>query len=93
MKEPQPEECRELRPGQLIFTYLHLAPDPEQTRVLLDSGTTVIACETVTSDGAGLPLLAPMSEVAGRMAIQAGAHNLEKAQGGNCMLLGGCARC
>ena len=89
VKEPQPEECRMLRPGQTLFTYLHLAPDPEQARLLLASGATCIAYETVTSDGRGLPLLAPMSEVAGRMAIQAGAHNLEKAQGGNGMLLGG----
>ncbi len=89
VKEPQPAECRMLRPGQLLFTYLHLAPDPEQTKLLLASGATCIAYETVTSAGHGLPLLAPMSEVAGRMAIQAGAHNLEKAQGGNGMLLGG----
>lgn len=89
VKEPQPVECKMLRRGQLLFTYLHLAPDPEQTRLLLASGATCIAYETVTQDGPGLPLLAPMSEVAGRMAIQAGAHCLEKAQGGNGMLLGG----
>ncbi len=89
VKEPQPNECKMLRPGQILFTYLHLAPDPEQTRLLLASGASCIAYETVTEDGAGLPLLAPMSEVAGRMAVQAGAHNLEKAQGGNGMLLGG----
>jgi alanine dehydrogenase len=89
VKEPQPEECKKLRPGQLLFTYLHLAPDPEQTRLLVESGATCVAYETVTSSGGGLPLLAPMSEVAGRMAIQAGAHNLEKAQGGNGVLLGG----
>ncbi|MEQ9462632.1 MAG: alanine dehydrogenase [Haliea sp.] len=89
VKEPQPGECRMLRPGQLLFTYLHLAPDPDQARALLASGATCIAYETVTSKGHGLPLLAPMSEVAGRMAIQAGAHNLEKAQGGNGVLLGG----
>jgi alanine dehydrogenase len=89
VKEPQPNECRMLRPGQILFTYLHLAPDPEQARLLLESGATCIAYETVTSHGRGLPLLAPMSEVAGRMSIQAGAHNLEKAQGGNGMLLGG----
>jgi alanine dehydrogenase len=89
VKEPQPAECKMLRQGQLLFTYLHLAPDPEQTRALIDSGATCIAYETVTQDGPGLPLLAPMSEVAGRMAIQAGAHCLEKAQGGNGMLLGG----
>ncbi len=89
VKEPQPEECRMLSPGQLLFTYLHLAPDPEQARLLLESGASAIAYETVTSSGRGLPLLAPMSEVAGRMAVQAGAHNLEKAQGGNGTLLGG----
>ncbi|MFT6052616.1 MAG: alanine dehydrogenase [Halioglobus sp.] len=89
VKEPQPVECKMLRQGQLLFTYLHLAPDPEQTRLLLASGATCIAYETVTQEGPGLPLLAPMSEVAGRMAIQAGAHCLEKAQGGNGMLLGG----
>ncbi|MEH6590110.1 MAG: alanine dehydrogenase [Halioglobus sp.] len=89
VKEPQPQECRMLRPEQLLFTYLHLAPDPEQTRLLVESGATCIAYETVTQEGPGLPLLAPMSEVAGRMAIQAGAHCLEKAQGGNGMLLGG----
>lgn len=89
VKEPQPVECRMLRPGQILFTYLHLAPDPEQARLLKESGATCIAYETVTSNGRGLPLLAPMSEVAGRMSIQAGAHNLEKAQGGNGMLLGG----
>jgi alanine dehydrogenase len=89
VKEPQPNECRMLRPGQILFTYLHLAPDPEQTRLLVESGATCIAYETVTQDGPGLPLLAPMSEVAGRMSIQAGAHSLEKAQGGNGILLGG----
>lgn len=89
VKEPQPQECRLLRPGQLLFTYLHLAPDPEQTRLLLESGATAIAYETVTSAQGGLPLLAPMSEVAGRMAIQAGCHSLEKAQGGSGTLLGG----
>lgn len=89
VKEPQPNECKMLRPGQILFTYLHLAPDPEQTRLLLESGATCIAYETVTENGPGLPLLAPMSEVAGRMAVQAGAHHLEKAQGGNGMLLGG----
>ncbi|MBA6412940.1 alanine dehydrogenase [Parahaliea sp. F7430] len=91
VKELQPDECELLRPGQLLFAYLHLAPDPEQTRRLLDSGAACIAYETVTSDGAGLPLLAPMSEVAGRMSVQAGAHHLESAQGGNGMLLGGVA--
>ena len=89
VKEPQPNACRMLRQGQILFTYLHLAPDPEQARLLLESGATCIAYETVTSKGRGLPLLAPMSEVAGRMSVQAGAHNLEKAQGGNGMLLGG----
>jgi len=89
VKEPQPNECKMLREGQLLFTYLHLAPDPEQARLLKASGATAIAYETVTSPRGGLPLLAPMSEVAGRMSIQAGAHHLEKAQGGNGMLLGG----
>ncbi|MAC34435.1 MAG: alanine dehydrogenase [Haliea sp.] len=89
VKEPQPEEYARLREGQVLFTYLHLAPDPEQAKGLLASGATCIAYETVTGPNNGLPLLAPMSEVAGRMAIQAGAHNLEKAQGGNGVLLGG----
>jgi len=89
VKEPQPVECRMLRPGQLLFTYLHLAPDPEQTRLLVESGAVAVAYETVTDDKGQLPLLAPMSEVAGRMAIQAGAHALEKAQGGCGVLLGG----
>ena len=89
VKEPQPGECAMLRPGQVLFTYLHLAPDPEQARRLIDSGATCIAYETVTSEGHGLPLLAPMSEVAGRMAIQAGAYNLEITQGGDGILLGG----
>lgn len=89
VKEPQPDECAMLRPGQVLFTYLHLAPDPEQTRMLIDSGATCIAYETVTSESHGLPLLAPMSEVAGRMAIQAGAYNLEITQGGDGILLGG----
>jgi len=89
VKEPQPNECKMLRPGQLLFTYLHLAPDPLQTELLLESGATAIAYETVTGANGGLPLLAPMSEVAGRMSVQAGAHHLEKAQGGNGMLLGG----
>jgi alanine dehydrogenase len=78
-----------LREGQVLFTYLHLAPDPEQTKGLVDSGCIAIAYETVTSPRGGLPLLAPMSEVAGRMAPQAGAHCLEKAQGGRGVLLGG----
>ncbi len=89
VKEPQPAECAMLRPQQVLFTYLHLAPDPEQARALLASGCTAIAYETVTDGRGGLPLLAPMSEVAGRMAIQAGAHALEKAQGGPGLLLGG----
>ncbi|WP_317931185.1 alanine dehydrogenase [Halioxenophilus sp. WMMB6] len=89
VKEPQPIECRKLRPGQILFTYLHLAPDPEQTQLLIESGARCIAYETVTAPGGGLPLLAPMSEVAGRMSIQAGAHHLEKAQGGLGTLLGG----
>jgi alanine dehydrogenase len=89
VKEPQLAECRLLREGQILFTYLHLAPDPEQTRLLMESGAVAIAYETVTDSRGGLPLLAPMSEVAGRMAIQAGAHCLEKAQGGRGILLGG----
>ncbi|MEO1080528.1 MAG: alanine dehydrogenase [Pseudomonadota bacterium] len=89
VKEPQAGECRMLRPGQLLFTYLHLAPDPEQTRLLVESRATAVAYETVTSPQGGLPLLAPMSEVAGRMSIQAGCHSLEKSQGGSGTLLGG----
>ncbi|MDM4771562.1 alanine dehydrogenase [Solimonas sp. SE-A11] len=89
VKEPQPGECAMLREGQVLFTYLHLAPDPAQTRALVDSGCIAIAYETVTDGRGGLPLLAPMSEVAGRMSIQAGAHAIEKAQGGNGVLLGG----
>lgn len=89
VKEPQPDECRMLRKGQTLFTYLHLAPDPLQTELLIASGATCIAYETVTDAQGGLPLLAPMSEVAGRMSIQAGAHFLEKAQGGRGVLLGG----
>ncbi|WP_432472763.1 alanine dehydrogenase [Amphritea sp. HPY] len=89
VKEPQPNECKMLRPGQLLFTYLHLAPDPNQTKLLVESDCVAVAYETVTDVNGGLPLLAPMSEVAGRMAIQAGAHALEKAQGGLGVLLGG----
>ncbi len=89
VKEPQPQECRMLRPGQILFTYLHLAPDPEQTHALLKSGATAIAYETVTSPRGGLPLLAPMSEVAGRMSVQVGARCLEKESGGSGILLGG----
>lgn len=89
VKEPQAAEYPLLRPGQVLFTYLHLAPDPVQTRALLESGCTAIAYETVTDGQGGLPLLAPMSEVAGRMATQVGAHCLEKEQGGAGILLGG----
>jgi len=89
VKEPQAAECAMLRPGQLLFTYLHLAPDPAQAKALLASGATCIAYETVTDRGGGLPLLRPMSEVAGRMSVQVGAHYLEKEQGGRGILLGG----
>ncbi len=89
VKEPQPQECAMLREGQVLYTYLHLAPDPQQTELLIKSGATCIAYETVTDNQGGLPLLAPMSEVAGRMSIQAGAHHLEKAPGGRGVLLGG----
>ncbi|GHE03369.1 alanine dehydrogenase [Defluviimonas sp. 20V17] len=89
VKEPQAIERKRLRAGQLLFTYLHLAPDPEQTKDLLDSGVTAIAYETVTDDRGGLPLLAPMSEVAGRLAPQVGAWTLQKANGGRGVLLGG----
>ncbi|MHB1060069.1 MAG: alanine dehydrogenase [Rhodanobacter sp.] len=89
VKEPQPRECKMLRPGQVLFTYLHLAPDPEQTKGLIKSGSIAIAYETVTNARGGLPLLAPMSEVAGRMSVQVGAHCLEKEPGGSGMLLGG----
>src|SRR5450830_155900 len=71
VKEPQPQECAMLRPGQILYTYLHLAPDPEQTKALIKSGAVCIAYETITGPGGGLPLLAPMSEVAGRMAVPA----------------------
>jgi alanine dehydrogenase len=91
VKEPQPQERELLHEGQTLFTYLHLAPDPDQTKALMASGVTAIAYETVTSPHGGLPLLSPMSEVAGRMAIQAGAHCLEMEQGGRGMLLGGAA--
>src|SRR5436309_13787006 len=89
VKEPQAVEIERLRPGQTLFTYLHLAPDPEQTKGLLASGAVCIAYETVTDARGGLPLLAPMSEVAGRMSIQAGARCLEMEAGGRGMLLGG----
>ncbi|MDP6816206.1 MAG: alanine dehydrogenase, partial [Alphaproteobacteria bacterium] len=91
VKEPQPGELAMLRDGQVLFTYLHLAPDPEQTKGLIDSGAVAVAYETVTDEVGGLPLLAPMSEVAGRMSIQAGAHCLELEQGGRGALLGGVA--
>ncbi|HYM73930.1 MAG TPA: alanine dehydrogenase [Stellaceae bacterium] len=89
VKEPQPDEVRALREDQLLFTYLHLAADPAQAEGLIKSGAIAIAYETVTDSRGGLPLLAPMSEVAGRMAIQVGAHCLEKEQGGTGILLGG----
>ncbi len=91
VKEPQATERAMLRAEQILFTYLHLAPDPDQCRDLVNSGAICIAYETVTQPGGGLPLLAPMSEVAGRMAIQAGAHCLERAHGGMGVLLGGVA--
>ncbi len=89
VKEPQPAERKRLREGQILFTYLHLAPDPEQTRDLMASGATCIAYETVTDPSGGLPLLAPMSEVAGKLAPQVGAWTLQKASGGRGVLLGG----
>jgi len=89
VKEPQPAERKLLKRGQVLFTYLHLAPDPEQAADLIASGAVCIAYETVTSPTGGLPLLAPMSEVAGRMAVQAGAYYLEKPHGGLGVLLGG----
>lgn len=89
VKEPQPVERKMLREGQVLFTYLHLAPDPEQTKDLLASGCTAIAYETVTDAQGGLPLLAPMSEVAGRLAPQVGAWTLQKANGGRGVLMGG----
>ncbi|HEY3460680.1 MAG TPA: alanine dehydrogenase [Casimicrobiaceae bacterium] len=89
VKEPQPSERKLLRPGQILFTYLHLAPDREQTNDLVASNAVCIGYETVTSPSGGLPLLAPMSEVAGRLAVQAGAHYLEEPNGGKGMLLGG----
>ncbi len=89
VKEPQAGERKMLREGQILYTYLHLAPDPEQTKDLVASGAICIAYETVTSARGGLPLLAPMSQVAGRMSVQSGAHALEKAQGGRGVLLGG----
>lgn len=89
VKEPQLVERAMLRPNQILFTYLHLAPDQQQTKQLVESGAICIAYETVTDKDGGLPLLAPMSEVAGRMAVQVGAHALEKTQGGMGILLGG----
>jgi alanine dehydrogenase len=89
VKEPQAVERKRLREGQVLFTYLHLAPDPEQARDLMESGATCVAYETVTDARGGLPLLAPMSEVAGRLAPQVGAWTLQKANGGRGVLLGG----
>jgi alanine dehydrogenase len=89
VKEPQPQECAMLREEQILFTYLHLAPDPAQTQALLASGATCIAYETVTAINGALPLLAPMSEVAGRMSIQAAATHLEKTHGGLGVLMAG----
>jgi len=89
VKEPQTVEYGMLRDGQILFTYLHLAPDLPQTEGLMKSGCVAVAYETVTNQHGGLPLLAPMSEVAGRMSVQVGAHCLEKEQGGSGMLLGG----
>ncbi|MEA3178664.1 MAG: alanine dehydrogenase [Gammaproteobacteria bacterium] len=89
VKEPQPAECAMLRPGQVLFTYLHLAADPVQAKGLMKSGATAIAYETVTAPNGSLPLLTPMSEVAGRMSIQVGAASLQKANGGFGVLLGG----
>lgn len=91
VKEPQQVERRALRPGQILFTYLHLAADSRQTDDLLESGAVAIAYETVTADRGGLPLLAPMSQVAGRMAVQAAAHFLEAPQGGRGVLMSGAA--
>jgi alanine dehydrogenase len=89
VKEPQIAECRQLRSGQILFTYLHLAADREQAQALLASGATAIAYETVTAPDGSLPLLTPMSEVAGRMSVQVGANSLQKANGGFGVLLGG----
>ena len=89
VKEPQPEECARLRRGQLLFTYLHLAADADQAKALMASGATCIAYETVTAPDGSLPLLTPMSEVAGRMSVQVGATCLQKAMGGAGVLLGG----
>ncbi len=89
VKEPQPSEFALLQKNQILFTYLHLAPDPQQTEALIQSGCIAIAYETVTGTRGDLPLLSPMSQVAGRLSIQAGAHCLEKSQGGSGILLGG----
>ncbi len=89
VKEPQSTEWVQLRPGQILFTYLHLAPDPDQTRGLLESGCTAVAYETVTDDAGGLPLLAPMSEVAGRLSIDAAGRALQRHAGGRGILIGG----
>ncbi|WP_321782526.1 alanine dehydrogenase [Burkholderia pyrrocinia] len=89
VKEPQPAECAMLRRGQILYTYLHLAPDPEQAAALAKSGAVCIAYETVTGPGGGLPLLAPMSEVAGRMSIQVAATHLESPRGGRGLLMAG----
>src|SRR3546814_81402 len=89
VKEPQPQEIALLEPRHLLFTDRHLAPDPEQAKGLMKSGATCIAYETVTANDRSLPLLKPMSEVAGRMSVQVGAHYLEKEQGGRGVLLGG----
>ena len=89
VKEPQPAECKMLRQGHILFTYLHLAPDPEQAKALMQSGCIAIAYETVTDAHGRLPLLQPMSEVAGRMAVHAGAHYLEKIHGGRGVLISG----
>ncbi len=89
VKEPQPQECRWLRPEQTLFTYLHLAADLNQAELLMASGATCIAYETITSREGGLPLLAPMSAIAGRLSVQAGAHHMEVQKGGNGTLLGG----
>src|SRR4029078_6323541 len=91
VKEPQLKECAMLRPGQVLFTYLHLAADLAQTEALMKSGAVAIAYETVTARDGSLPLLVPMSEVAGRMSVQVGAYYLQKAQGGRGVLLGGVA--
>ncbi|MGZ3269092.1 MAG: alanine dehydrogenase, partial [Croceibacterium sp.] len=89
VKEPQPREWTQLREGQILFTYLHLAPDPAQAKGLMESGCTAVAYETVTDAKGGLPLLAPMSEVAGRLAIEAAGSALKRSAGGRGLLLGG----